>query len=137
MKALAILSACLAACVFAASPACAAHGHAGPTPHPRAQPHLGPQPHPGPVVMGGHGHAHHGYGGDAGIYAPYAPDFALPAYDNGQQTVSILPQPIVELSPGPYCPPAAPARMTHTGPRIIYIGHQPTVNGPEVIYGTD
>ena len=47
-----------------------------------------------------------------------------------------LPPPVV-LAPPPFCAPLAPARLRHTGPRIIYIGHQPTVEGPRVIYGTD
>lgn len=131
MKALAILAACL----LAASPALAAPG---PAPHPGLAPHPRPQPHPGPVVMrGGHGHFHHG--GGVGIYAPGLDVLpAFPADVDVEPTAVDLPPPVV-LAPPPFCAPLAPARLRHTGPRIIYIGHQPapTVDGPTVIYGTD
>ena len=46
------------------------------------------------------------------------------------------PAPEFVLEPAPRCPlpVAAPARPA--GPHIIYIGHQPEISGPKVIYGT-
>ena len=63
---------------------------------------------------------------------------AVPADDYEQPAAGILPPPVI-LAPqaASYCAPPEPPRLTHTGPRIIYIGHQPTVDGPRVIYGTD
>jgi len=143
MKALAILATCLVAAlpVGFASPSFAAPGfapHVGPAPHPRAQ------PHPGPVPMGGRHGWRHGHGGEGvGILAPDALG-ASPAYDYGQPAADVLPTP--DILPPPvilapqaasYCAPPEPPRPRHTGPRIIYIGHQPRVDGPTVIYGTD
>ena len=130
MKALAIL----AACFVAASPSFAAPtaaSHAGPAHH------VGPAPHPGRAMMGGR-HRHHGQRAVIGLFNTYGPEVltSAPAPDQAEPEIAVLPQPTVVLAPGPYCPPLAPVRMRHTGPRIIYIGQQPTRNdGPTVIYG--
>ncbi|HXT08632.1 MAG TPA: hypothetical protein VN715_17075 [Roseiarcus sp.] len=130
MKALAVF----AICFVAASPAFAM---------PRAAPHPGPMPHvaphPGRGMIGGHRHHGH-HAGANGFFDASGPEVlpALPDADAEEPEVTVLPPTIVQLSPGPYCPPAAPVGMRHTGPRIIYIGHQPAGNnGPTVIYGTD
>jgi hypothetical protein len=141
MKALAIIAACL----VAASPAFAVPGaasHAGPAPHP------GPSHGHGPGMMSGkhghNGHGHDGYGGGNVFFDPFGPQVlsTFPAYTDVQPAVADLPPPVVLpapdfVPPAPYCPPLEPARLRHTGPRIIYIGHQPKVSGPTVIYGTD
>jgi hypothetical protein len=81
----------------------------------------------------GRGRGHHGEG--VGIYAPDV--VAAPADAYEQPAAAILPPPVILAPQAAYCPPPELPRLRHTGPRIIYIGHQPTVEGPTVIYGTD
>ncbi len=127
MKALAIFAACLVA-------ASSAFAIPGPAPHPR------PAPHPGPAMTGGkhghHGHGHYWQGGGNVFFDPFAPQViaTFPAYTDVEPSVGYLPPPPVVL---PFSPPPEPQRLRHTGPKIIYIGHHPTVRGPKVIYGTD
>jgi hypothetical protein len=80
------------------------------------------------VVRGGFGA---GIDASTGLWPP------SPAYDEVQPASAGLLPPIIVAPPEGHCPPAIPARLRHPGPRIIYIGHQPTVDGPRVIYGTD
>jgi hypothetical protein len=129
MKALAILSACL---VLAAAPA-SAFGHGGPHVVP-----IGPGLHGGGPHGGGpHGGGHHGgflspFLGVGGIYPPAAEVVAEPPL--------VIPAPAaaISVSAAPACGPAAAAAPADpSGPHIIYIGRQPEVHGPKVIYGTD
>ena len=137
MKALAILAVCLAA----ASPALAFPGSA---PHAGPGPHVGPAAHPGPAMMG---HGRHRHGGRNLFFDPFGPQVlsAYPANVDAEPaaglspSVELPPPTLVQLTPGPFCPPPEPPppRLRHTGPRIIYIGRQPSVKGPDIIYGTD
>ena len=113
MRALIVLMAWLAA----AAPALAFGHFAGPRP--------GFGPHPG-----GPGHGHRGRGGlgffGGGVWPSYSPPADQPA------PVAVpVPYPVA----APYCP--APVVIRAPGPHIIYIGHQPKVSGPKVIYGTE
>jgi hypothetical protein len=127
MKALAIAVACLG--VFAV-PSYAAV--AASVPHPM------PMPGGGHAGHGGHGggHGHHG-GKGAVFFDPFPPQviWTLPPPPSLDQNAS-APLPAY-LPPAPICPAYLPPPEPHTGPRIIYIGAQPKVSGPKVIYGTD
>lgn len=47
------------------------------------------------------------------------------------------PAPQFVFEPAPRCPLPVTAPARPTGPHIIYIGHQPEISGPKVIYGTN
>ena len=120
MKALAVSAFCLF--VFAAPAVAFAPG--GPHPVP-------PGPHPAPHPPG----PNHGrHGGRNVFFDPFGPEAitTIPAPE-----AAAAEAPVVELPPPPLCgfPPPRPHRPT--GPHIIYIGRQPTIEGPTVIYGTD
>ena len=90
---------------------------------------------------GMHGH-HPGVGfhhlGLAIISQGNLPDLVAPEAEAAPQVV-VAPGPQIVLAPGPSCasPAAVEAPARRFGPHIIYIGHQPAVAGPRVIYGTD
>jgi hypothetical protein len=112
MRALIVFLACLAT----VAPAYAFGHFAGPRP--------GFGPHPG-----GPGHGHHGHGGlgffGGGVWPGYA----------DQPAAAPVAVPVPYPVAAPACP--APIVIRAPGPHIIYIGHQPKISGPKVIYGTE
>jgi hypothetical protein len=123
MKALAILSACL---VLGVAPA-SAFGHGG--------------PHVVPIGPGLHGGGAHGGGPHGGFLSPFLGVGGIypPAAEVVAEPPLVIPAPAaaISVSAAPACGPAAAAPAEPAGPHIIYIGRQPEVHGPKVIYGTD
>ncbi|MDE3177389.1 MAG: hypothetical protein KGM15_14905 [Pseudomonadota bacterium] len=86
-------------------------------------------PHPGPGPGQHHRHPHGpGFLGD-GLLPVIVEPSAEAAPDR--------PAPDVVVVPPLPCPVPAAVGGPPPGPHIIYIGHQPVIHGPRVIYGTD
>jgi hypothetical protein len=132
MKALAILTTCLALAVATPSRAAVMMGF----PHHTA-PHLHAQPAHGPSS-----HFHHRRNDETGLGFPQeVPDFT-PGIDNAAVVNPAVVDPADEpvfLPPAQRCPAVEPVVVRSSGPHILYIGQKPPVqaNLPKVIYGTD
>lgn len=124
MRALIVILACLAT----SAPAYAFGHFAGP--RPGGFPGGGRPGAPGRPGFPGD-HHHHGQGGlgffGGGVWPNY-----LPADQPAPAPVAVpVPYPVA----APAC--SAPIIIRAPGPHIIYIGHQPKISGPKVIYGTE
>jgi hypothetical protein len=126
MKALACLAVCFALASFSTPAAAGARLGAS-------------RPWAPPIVISGRHHVGRngaelvwfGGGDGPGSFAPPEVGGEEPPPFVGARAVAFA-----SVSPAPRGATEAPAAAPSPGPHIIYIGQQPTIHGPKVIYGT-